>query len=285
MNTRLIRTYLTLALLCFTLWPLGGLAQHQSTKQTPQSTPSQMLTEAAHAFSAKDYSKAARIYNDALDALQKAQEFDQTDPTNLSDVYYNLGNCYFRLKDFPHAVLNYQRALRHNPANTDAAFNLELTQSKLQDRFDTPTEMFFISWTRQLISSHGATDWGHWALGSLAATLILALVYLFASHVNWRKTGFFASLLCLLVTVISTLFAFLQQKAYDCNDPIVVMQAVQTFSSPSVTSQKVRMLNEGTTLRRLDTSGKSWILIEMPDGKQAWINGNGIESVRPDQNK
>lgn len=283
MNTRFIRTYLTLALLCLTLLPMMGWAQEKTNQQAKRPTAQQMLGEAAKAFSAKDYSKAARIYNDALKAEQTAQKLDETDPVSLSDAYYNLGNCYFRLKDYPHAVLSYERALRHNPSNADAAFNLELTQSKLQDRFDTPTEMFFISWTRQLISSRGATSWGHWALGSLAATLLLALVYLFASRVGWRKAGFFASLLCLLITLATTLFAFVQQRAYDSNDQIVVMQAVQAFTSPSASSQKVRLLNEGTTLRRIDTSGKGWTLIEMPDGKQAWISGNSTEPVRLDK--
>lgn len=283
MNTRLIRTYFTLALLCLTLLPLEGKAQENAARQAQQPTAQQMLGEAAKAFSAKDYSKAARLYNDAIGAQQAVHKLAETNPDNLSDAYYNLGNCYFRLKDYPHAVLSYERALRHNPSNADAAFNLELTQSKLQDRFDTPTEMFFISWTRQLISSHSATSWGHWALGCLAATLVLALVYLFASRVGWRKAGFFASLLCLLVTITTALFAFMQQRAYDSNDIVVVMQPVQAFTGPSASSQKVRLLNEGTTLQRIDTSGKGWTLIEMPDGKQAWISGNSTEPVRPDK--
>ena len=283
MNTRLIRTYLSLVFLCLTLLPQAGTAQDKGTKQAQQPAVQQMLADAAKAFTAKDYSKAARIYNDALKAQQTVHKLDETDPARLSDAYYNLGNCYFRLKDFPHAVLSYERALRHNPSNADAAFNLELTQSKLQDRFDTPTEMFFISWARQLISSRSATSWGHLALGSLAATLLLALVYLFAARVGWRKAGFFTSLLCLLLTAATTIFAFLQQKAYDGNAQVVVMRAVQAYSSPSATSQKVRLLNEGTTLLRIDTSGKGWTLIEMPDGKQAWTSGNCTEPVRPEQ--
>ena len=56
-----------------------------------------------------------------------------------ANVYYNLANCYYRTNNYALAVLNYQRALRIDPSDKDAAFNLQLTQTKLQDQFTPPS--------------------------------------------------------------------------------------------------------------------------------------------------
>ena len=51
-----------------------------------------------------------------------------------SDLYYNIGNCYYKLKQNAEAVLYYEKALKLNPADEDALFNLKLVQLQLVDK-------------------------------------------------------------------------------------------------------------------------------------------------------
>ena len=41
-------------------------------------------------------------------------------------LYYNLGNCYFKLHNLPAAILSYERARRLAPRDEDIAYNLRL---------------------------------------------------------------------------------------------------------------------------------------------------------------
>ena len=88
-------------------------------------------------FNAADaYVRAERI-DEAEAALQQA--IQRGDDQLASIAYYNLGNIQFQLGDYEAAILSYQDALRLNPNNEDARYNLEfaLTSRVLP----TPTEI------------------------------------------------------------------------------------------------------------------------------------------------
>src|ERR1700679_3139368 len=73
-------------------------------------------------YAQKQYDSAA-IYFEQIAALK---------PQN-AEVYYNLGNTYYRLNKIAPAVLNYQRALQINPDYKDAKDNLALTETRISN--------------------------------------------------------------------------------------------------------------------------------------------------------
>src|SRR5438270_7838304 len=46
------------------------------------------------------------------------------------NLFYNLGNAYFRTHDFGHAILNYERALALNPHHPEAEANLRIARDE-----------------------------------------------------------------------------------------------------------------------------------------------------------
>ena len=73
------------------------------------------LTQANEAYGQEDYIKAIELYEQTL-----------REQGVSSDLYYNLGNAYYKHNEFAKAILNYERALLLNPGNEDARFNLSL---------------------------------------------------------------------------------------------------------------------------------------------------------------
>jgi Ca-activated chloride channel family protein len=71
-------------------------------------------------------------YKEAVD------EFSRLDPGRLrlgkADFYYNLGNSYYRLGQFPQALDNYKKSLRQNPDDVDCKKNFELTLKKIEEQ-------------------------------------------------------------------------------------------------------------------------------------------------------
>ena len=75
------------------------------------------------AYAADDFSLAASLYMEAM----------QTEGTS-SELYYNLGNCWYRMDKPGKAIVAYERALRLDPSNKNARINLEFVNSKIFDR-------------------------------------------------------------------------------------------------------------------------------------------------------
>lgn len=232
--------------------------------------------QADSAYKVKNYTTAASLYKTCL---QQAQTKGQGDEATLARLNYNLGNCYYRLKDYPRAVLHYQRALRIDPSDEDAAFNLQLTQAKLADRFDTPSEMFFVSWLNTLISGQSGNTWGQWSLGLLALAWVGFMAFYFVRPLWLRKGCFVLTVLFGISFLATQAFAYTQHHRYSNQQQAVVMQTTATFDSPTPSAKNARTLHEGTTITLHDSFKGGWIEIEMPDATTAWIKNEGIEKV------
>ena len=63
------------------------------------------IDRAHSAYDREHYQEALQLY------LQEAQNTGTS-----SNLFYNIGNAYYRMSDYTHAILYYERALRLNPA-------------------------------------------------------------------------------------------------------------------------------------------------------------------------
>ena len=77
-----------------------------------------------------------------------------------AELYYNLGNAYYRTENITRAVLNYERALLLSPGDADIRFNLQLARSKTIDKIVPESEMFFVTWYRSLVNLMSVDGWG-----------------------------------------------------------------------------------------------------------------------------
>lgn len=227
----------------------------------------QTKEQADAAFSKKDYTKAVELY----EALSKKGESEA--------VYYNLGNAYYRLNDYAPAVLNYQRALRLDPSDRDARFNLTLTQLKLKDQFTPQSEMFFVSFGRDLVNLQSIDAWAGWGIGFLALCLVLVLVFLFSSSALIRKISFFSALGFIVLAVAANTFAAIQKYQRDNEEKAVVMQPATLLSTPTSSPKTVMELHEGTTVVITDKTIVKWYQVQLPDGRVGWLGTNTVELV------
>lgn len=230
--------------------------------------PAQSKQEADSAYQAKDYVRAASIY----EALLKKEP--------QADIYYNLAGAYFRMENLPKAILNYERAYRLNPSDEDTRFNLELCRNRITDHFGNKGEMFFTTFARDFITSRSYRQWGACALLMFAMTFILVGLYIFGQRIWLKKTGFFAASATLLLTILCNVFMWVQYKSFQYERKGVVFTSTPVYASPSPNSKKLYELHEGTTLKLLeDGIEKNWLQVELPDGTNGWIAPSAIERV------
>ena len=78
-----------------------------------------------------------------------------------SEIYYNLGNAYYRTDNITQALLAYERALQLSPGDNDIRFNLQYARSKTIDKITPETEMFFVTWYHSLVNFTSVDRWAN----------------------------------------------------------------------------------------------------------------------------
>ena len=197
-----------------------------------------------------------------------------------ADLYYNLGNAYYRTENIPEAVLNYERALLLSPGDRDIRFNLQIARSKTFDKIVPESEMFFVTWYRSLVSMMSVDGWARTALVALALTIILLLVYLFSERIWLRKAGFFGGVALLVLFVGANIFAWQQKKdLLNRKGAIIFAPTVTVKSTPAANGTDLFILHEGTKVVITDGSMKEWKEIRLADGKEGWIESKHIRVI------
>ncbi len=197
-----------------------------------------------------------------------------------ADLYYNLGNAYYRSENITRAVLNYERALLLSPGDRDVRFNLQIARAKTIDKIVPESEMFFFTWYRSLVSLMSVDAWAWTALIALALLIVLLLVYLFSERIWLRKIGFFGGFVLLILFALSNLFAWQQkQDLLFRKGAIVISPSVTVKSTPAKNGTDLFILHEGTKVSITDGTMKGWMGIRIADGKEGWIESNMIEEI------
>ena len=212
---------------------------------------------------------------------QAAQQYEQLLKQGVSaELYYNLGNSYYRMDNMTQAVIAYERALLLSPGDKDIRFNLQMARSKTIDKITPESEMFFVTWYRAMVNIQSVDAWARLALIALAVAIVLALAYLFAERIWLRKVGFFGALALLVVFVVSNLFAWQQKKAIDHpTGAVIISSAVNVKSTPSKNGTDLFILHEGTRVSITDRSMRNWREVRVGDGKQGWLETKDLEEI------
>ena len=224
--------------------------------------------QAGEAFAAGQWQNALNLY-----------QMIEGENLQSADLYYNMGNAYFKLEDPAHAILCYERALKLDPAHADAANNLEVVSQTTLDRIDAVPEFILVSGFRKLRESFPADTWAWITLALALMVGVLMLLFLHGGSGPLRKTSFIVACVVFVLAVFAFIFSLQQRRAATRQDSAVVTAPVCSVkSSPADAGNTVFVLHEGTKIRLLDDVG-DWAKIEIADGRQGWAKTNLYEVI------
>ena len=231
------------------------------------------LFVATSAFAQTDFDKANQEYaqghfTEAISgykALVRAEQWS-------ANLFYDLGNAYFRTGDFGHAILNYERALaleRHHPEATanlqiarDEAHALELQQS-------WPERYLQFASVNQYCIAAAIAFW-------LAAFAIVMLIF-----ARRRSATLIAALIFCLLVGAGAIYAVytLERGANGSALAIITGKDVQARLATADTANSVLALPPGSEVKILSTRG-DWIYAALPNTLRGWIQAKNAEQVR-----
>jgi tetratricopeptide (TPR) repeat protein len=197
-----------------------------------------------------------------------------------AELYYNLGNAYYRSDSLTQAILAYERAALLSPGDPDIRFNLQFARSKTIDKITPQSQMFFVSWYWSLVNFTSVDRWAKVGIAAIIVALLLMLAYLFAPQLTVRKVGFFGSALFLLVFLLSGLFAWQQKQLLEQRGgAIVTAPSVSVKHTPAKGGADDFVLHEGTRVDITDRGVKGWYEVRVADGREGWIPTDRVELI------
>lgn len=236
---------------------------------------SSLVEQANTAYSTEHYNRALELY-------LKAEGAQGTS----SQLCYNIANTYYRLKDVPHAILYYERALILDPANGDARFNLGFVRDKAAINEDSG-DTYFSTRIAGLVSTVSSNAWASVAIITFVLFLIAVAAYVFVDNVSVRKLGFFGGIVLVVVCGLANVCAFyMRNKAVKRNTAIIITQGpVQASVAPRTPKDKSEVafeIKEGYKVSITDSvssQGNHWFDVETVDLRRGWINAKDIEII------
>ncbi|MGQ0829663.1 MAG: tetratricopeptide repeat protein [Bacteroidota bacterium] len=223
------------------------------------------LDSANTAYSKGDYSKAITLYESILSKNVEAPE-----------IYFNLGNAYYKSNTLGLAILNYERAKKLDPQDEDITVNLKLANQKIEDKIEVAPQLFLTEWKNGLVDLMDEKSWSIFCIIVVALSLILLGIY-FSSHIiNLKRLGFFGGA---TLFILSIFLFFIARHSYklstNSSDGIIISPSVTVVGSPNEKGTKLFILHEGTKVN-ITQEEESWMEIKIANGNVGWVKKQDI---------
>ena len=140
----------------------------------------------------KDFQLAHQYYkNNQFKEAQTSYEQLLHRGYETSDLHYNLGNVYFRLNYIGLSILQYEKALKLNPNNEDAAFNLKIANLKVVSKIKPMFDFILVKWYKKLIQWKSVRQWAYGQILFAFIVLLSGILFIFSSSSRFKKIAFY----------------------------------------------------------------------------------------------
>lgn len=220
-------------------------------------------------YQQENYQEAVRTYEQILENGQHSVE-----------LYYNLGNAYYKLNKIAPAIYNYEKALLLQPNNSDVKNNLKFAQNMMIDSFSEVPKVGFSNWVSGFTSVYHYDIWANIAIGFSFLVMLSFVGYYFISRMALKRTFFGLALLFLVCSILSVIIAsFEKNQTENYNPAIVFSESVAVKSEPNANSSNAALIHEGTKVYVLE-SLDDYYKVELPNGMSGWLLKNSVRTLK-----
>ena len=195
------------------------------------------------------------------------------------ELYYNLGNAYYKVRQLGKTILNYERAQRLAPENEDIKFNLEIANLSIVDKINRPPEFFIFKVFSNFKNYFNLNILSIIVISSYLLMICLIIFRILIRKKTVRKLSFVTITITLIILIIFS--AILGLRVHEYNNikyGIILVNKVDVMSSPDDNSTEVFSLHEGTKAQ-VQKQVNNWFQIRLSDGKVGWVIQDVLEII------
>lgn len=219
-------------------------------------------------YAEKQYAESALMYEEVIENKGVAPE-----------LYYNLGNAYFRLNELAKAILNYERAIRLSPQYADAKHNLEFANMKVIDQVELMDTFFLKKWVSACMKLQTSNAWFMTAVVFFAVAMVALLIFIFGGTKLIRKSSFYVGVVFLIISITSITFSGIRKaRMLNHQEGIIMSGVVVIKGAPDRSGTDLFQLHEGTKVSVISALG-DWYEIKLGSGSIGWVEIKHVEKI------
>ena len=219
-------------------------------------------------YQQNEFSFAAKTYHQLIEKGIKTPE-----------IFYNLGNAYFKNGNLGYAILYYEKAKLLAPYDDDINRNLAIANARVLDKIDVIPDFFIKRWVVHLVNFLPSNTWALIGLISFASMLALLLLYFFSAQITAKRFGFYLAMGFFFISILSYWCSVKRKRMVTENHAaIIVRPSVSIKSSPDTEGNNIFVLHEGTKVMIMD-SIDNWKEIRLTNGNKGWLESETIQPL------
>jgi tetratricopeptide (TPR) repeat protein len=232
------------------------------------SQPDDTFDNANNAYADEQFEDAIRLYTSILNEGYVS-----------SELYYNLGNAYFKQNDLANAIFHFEKAIQLDPSDPDIRENLEIANTLIVDEVDDVPVSNFKTFLYSITHVMNLNTWA-WLSIILSVFFGLFIVFYFrSSSTKAKRVNFSIAFIFLVFAVASLLFGRFQQNLQEEQSFAIIFEnQLPVLSEPNPRSDINFELNKGTKVN-IGSSFREYTQIELPDGSKGWVKTTAFKKL------
>lgn len=235
--------------------------------ETKVTDPVQLFYNGNASYDAKDYMNALLDYDAIL-----------TSGLESGNVYYNVGNSFFKLRKPGYAILFYERARRLMPSDSDVRANLSFARALTGEAsYDETVDRAVIRTIKRSIRDFDLSSLALWTLGAyLLAAAMIAASLVYPIPLKKFRTG--VAVLIAVAAYATVAFAVKYYSEVVLTHGVILAKDVEARYQPIDKSSTFFKPREGSEVLILKTAN-GWRQIRRADGKTGWVKREDVEPI------
>jgi len=212
-------------------------------------------------------------YEEAIKEYKKILETEEV----AAELFYNLGNCYYRINNFTEAIYYYEKAKMICPNDKDINENLKMANLQIVDKITPLPQFFGTRVVNNIIRSKNSIFWANLSILTFVVLLSAILIYLFSKIKTLKIISFFSGILLLLISTTTFIFANKQYHYQTSHTQAIVFSpSVVVKSEPEAKATELFIIHEGLKVD-IQKNSNDWCQIRLVDGKEGWLKKSDIK--------
>ena len=191
-----------------------------------------------------------------------------------ADLYYNIGNCYFRLNEIGRSILYFKKAIKVRSDHQAARRNLEYALTFTKDKQNSESNNVIRSFWQKAFDSLSINILAIITL-IIFILIILLICYMIIHFRNREKTVpiFITTILVFIFTAFLIVSFLKWQEFHNTDEAVLLSTSAIGYSGPGQDFTRVFTIHEGMIFT-VERNEGDWSLIKLENGLGGWIKND-----------